>query len=137
MDSRIQALPLSPAPSSKAESPALPASGENRPALSPSEGNPLPDTGRSQASRDPARGEPSATRGFSEQVGDAVQRINDFVQVVQRDLQFTVDEDTGRIVVKVFDAGSEELIRQLPPEEILEVAAYMEELRGLLVRDKA
>ncbi|MCG5536379.1 flagellar protein FlaG [Ectothiorhodospira mobilis] len=70
-------------------------------------------------------------------MGDAVQRINDFVQVVQRDLQFTVDEDTGRTVVKVFDARSEELIRQLPPEEILEVAAYMDELRGLLVQDKA
>ncbi|SFM31758.1 flagellar protein FlaG [Ectothiorhodospira mobilis] len=138
MDTRIHALPLQPVQTSNAAPSALPAAGgETLPVLAPSEGKSLPATGRSQAGVDPARGDPSSSRGFSEQVGDAVQRINDFVQVVQRDLQFTVDEDTGRTVVKVFDARSEELIRQLPPEEILEVAAYMDELRGLLVQDKA
>ncbi|MCG5494660.1 flagellar protein FlaG [Ectothiorhodospira variabilis] len=70
-------------------------------------------------------------------VDAAVERINEFVQVVQRDLQFTVDDSTGRTVVKVMDSQSEEIIRQLPPDEILAVAAHLEEVRGLLVKEKA
>ncbi|WP_245740900.1 flagellar protein FlaG [Ectothiorhodospira marina] len=74
---------------------------------------------------------------LADQIEDAVQRINEFFQVVQRDLQFTVDDSTGRTVVKVFDSQSEELIRQLPPDELLAVAEYMDEVRGMLVKDKA
>ncbi len=52
----------------------------------------------------------------------AVSQINDYVQNLQRNLQFTVDEESGKDVVTVIDSESKEVIRQLPSEEALALA---------------
>ncbi len=52
----------------------------------------------------------------------AVSQINDYVQNLQRNLQFTVDEESGKDVVTVIDSESKEVIRQLPSEEALVLA---------------
>ncbi len=49
----------------------------------------------------------------------AVSEMNDFVQSIQRELHFTVDEDSGRTVVKVIDKSTNEVIRQVPPEDLM------------------
>jgi flagellar protein FlaG len=58
----------------------------------------------------------------SEEVLEAVQNLNDFVQKTRRELNFSVDEQTGRTVVKVIDHETKDVIRQIPAEEILDVA---------------
>lgn len=63
-----------------------------------------------------------------EQLEQAVSRINDYVQNQQRTLQFSVDEDSGRNVVKVLDKETDEVIRQIPQEEVLVIARRIEEL---------
>ena len=50
-----------------------------------------------------------------------VEHLNDHVQSVQRALHFSVDEDTGRTVITVTDAETEEVIRKIPPDEMLAV----------------
>jgi flagellar protein FlaG len=52
-------------------------------------------------------------------VAQAVSKLNESVQNVQRNLQFSVDQESGAMVVKVIDAGSEKVIRQIPNEETL------------------
>jgi flagellar protein FlaG len=49
----------------------------------------------------------------------SVSEMNDFVQSIQRELQFSVDEDSGRTVVKVIDKSTNEVIRQVPPEDLM------------------
>jgi flagellar protein FlaG len=49
------------------------------------------------------------------------------VQKTRRELNFSVDELTGRAVVKVIDHETKDLIRQIPAEEILEVARRVAE----------
>ncbi|MGE3296922.1 MAG: flagellar protein FlaG [Porticoccaceae bacterium] len=68
----------------------------------------------------------------------AVTRLNERVQAVQRELQFSVDAATGYQVVKVLDARSGEVIRQMPSDQLLALAEILVaegELprRGLLV----
>lgn len=58
----------------------------------------------------------------SVEVRDAVSKLNDFAQKTQRDLNFQVDEDSGKTVIKVYDRHSEQLVRQIPNEEALEMA---------------
>lgn len=55
-------------------------------------------------------------------VEQAISSINDYVQSVQRNIQFSVDEELDRTVVKVVDRSSGELIRQIPEEAFLELA---------------
>ncbi len=57
-----------------------------------------------------------------EELESAVANVSDYVQTVQRDIQFTVDEDLHRTVVKVIDSESGEVIRQIPDDIFLELA---------------
>lgn len=59
----------------------------------------------------------------------AVSQINDYVQSLQRNLKFTVDEVTGKDIVTIIDSESKEVIRQLPSEEALELARRLAESR--------
>lgn len=67
-------------------------------------------------------GRPEIAELNEEQVSDAVSKINQYVQNMERNLEFQVDEDSGRTVIKVFDRESEELIRQIPGELALKLA---------------
>jgi flagellar protein FlaG len=72
-----------------------------------------------------------------EQIEAAVATIQDFVQNVQRSLNFSLEEGSGRVVVKVTDAGSGDVIRQIPSEEALQLAENLSELRSLLFKAEA
>ena len=73
----------------------------------------------------------------TEQVAQAVERINEMMQNGQQSLRFAVDEDSGRTVVRVLDAHTEEVIRQIPSEETLRFAEYVDGLVGMIFNKKA
>lgn len=68
---------------------------------------------------------------------EAVISIQNFVQSIRRDLNFSLDESSGRVVVKVTDSASGEVIRQLPSEEALRLAESLDEVRSLLFQAEA
>jgi flagellar protein FlaG len=51
-------------------------------------------------------------------------------------LKFDLHEATGRTMVKVIDRETEEVIREFPPEKVLDLAAKMEEMLGILFDQK-
>jgi len=67
----------------------------------------------------------------------ATDQLNQAIKLMANNLQFTIDEETGIDVVKVVDTDIKEVIRQFPSEEILAIAKAIDQLQGLLVRDKA
>ncbi len=62
-----------------------------------------------------------------EELVDAVSQLNDFVQNVQRDLQFEVDNELGQTIVKVVDQSTKEVIRQIPDELALRLAENLQQ----------
>ena len=54
-----------------------------------------------------------------------------------RDRSFSLDDSTGRVVVKVTDSTSGEVIRQIPSEEALRLAERLDEARSLLFKAEA
>jgi len=60
-----------------------------------------------------------------EKLQAAVSQINDHVQNLQRSLQFTVDEESGKDVVTVLDKETDKVIRQYPSEEVLAIARHL------------
>lgn len=60
-------------------------------------------------------------------VRQAVEEMQSRVQMVRRDLQFTIDEDTQEVVIKVLDRESGEVVRQIPSEEVLAMLKRMRE----------
>lgn len=80
------------------------------------------------------KGDPEKTRP---PVEEAITSIKSFVQNIQRDLDFSLDDSSGRVVVKVTDSASGEVIRQLPSEDALRLAESLEEVRSLLFKAEA
>ena len=70
-------------------------------------------------------------------VKEAVGNLNDFVQRLTRTLQFSVDEESGRTVIKVVDSQTNQLIRQIPPEEVLVLARNLANGEGLILKEQA
>lgn len=72
-----------------------------------------------------------------EPMEEAVSSIKAFAQSIQRNLNFALDDSTGRVVVKVTDGVSGEVIRQIPSEDALRLAESLEEVRSLLFKAEA
>lgn len=72
-----------------------------------------------------------------EQVESAVSTIQEFVQSVRRNINFSLEDTSGRVVVKVTDSTSGDIIRQIPSEEALQLAESLEEVRSLLFKAEA
>ena len=57
---------------------------------------------------------------------------------VDSQLQFSVDESTGESVIKVMDKATNEMIRQIPSEEMLQIAKALDRFQeSFLVNSKA
>lgn len=76
-------------------------------------------------------------RGNIERTEQAVAKLNEILKDRERDLEFSVDDDTGRTILKVIHAESGEVIRQIPPEELLHIARVFIEGTGSLIDDQA
>lgn len=70
-------------------------------------------------------------------VQEAVEDINKMLHHLNERLEFSVHEATNRIMVRVLDRETEEVLREIPPEQILDLVAKLWELVGLLVDKRA
>jgi len=64
----------------------------------------------------------------ADDIREAVQEANEMMQFVRRDLAFEINDDAERLVVKVKDSQSGEVIRQIPSEEMLEIIARLRDM---------
>jgi len=83
-----------------------------------------------------ANGKEDATSELKE-VKQAVSEINKAMQFMSRELEFSVDTDSERTIVKVIDQQTREVIRQMPTKEALEIGKALEKAQGLLIRQTA
>jgi len=60
-------------------------------------------------------------------VEKAVTKLNDYVQSVQRNLQFNLDEDSGKTVITVVDRNTSAVIRQIPDDVALKLAQDLQQ----------
>lgn len=72
----------------------------------------------------------------SEVIDGALDKINKTVRIFNRSIHFSKHEESGRLWVKVIDTETKKVIREIPPEEILEIVARLEEMVGLLIDER-
>ncbi|KZX74942.1 hypothetical protein A3715_14930 [Oleiphilus sp. HI0009] len=63
----------------------------------------------------------------AEQVEQAVANLNEYVQSVQRDLQFRLDDTSGKTVITVYDRSTEEVVRQIPDDVAIRLARDLQQ----------
>ncbi len=67
---------------------------------------------------------------------NAIENANKAIIYTNRQLAFSIHEKTKEIMVKVIDAETKEVIREIPPEKTLDMVAKMMELAGILVDER-
>lgn len=67
----------------------------------------------------------------------AVKKLNDLVAPALQTVQFSLDAQSERLVVKVVDTASKQVLRQIPNEEVLAMSKTLDKLQGLMIRQTA
>lgn len=85
----------------------------------------------------------NVTRASSVALTDAIDTLNQAAAMQQRNLSFSMDDLSGRAVIQVKDKQTNEVIKQIPSEELLKVAQDVKRLQnemgqslGLLVDNR-
>lgn len=86
-----------------------------------------------------AAAEPKSAAPTPAQLQGAVDNINRAMRQSNANVEFSIDQDTKRTVVKVVESGTGQVIRQFPSEDILNIAHAIDQMqqRGLLLKQKA
>ncbi|NMF91334.1 flagellar protein FlaG [Aromatoleum petrolei] len=79
----------------------------------------------------------SGTPSDPSQVQQALDEVRKALAPVAQNLLFSLDDDTGRTVIKIIDSSTDEVIKQIPSEEILAISKALDKLQGLLVKQQA
>ncbi|MEO1079341.1 MAG: flagellar protein FlaG [Pseudomonadota bacterium] len=108
--------------------------------VSATSGSSVPEAAATQ------QGEASAAaeqRASARELAEATRDVSSFIQTVSRSLQISVDDELGSTVIRVVDGENGDLVRQIPSEEVLEIARYLRQqteaasadtvLRGVLI----
>ncbi|MCL1103974.1 flagellar protein FlaG [Shewanella algicola] len=74
------------------------------------------------------------TEPDEEQLQQVATDLTDMVAMMQKGLKFSVDDDSGKRVIKVQDIESGDIIRQIPSEEALQLAQKISEVSGVLMK---
>ncbi|AZO96776.1 flagellar protein FlaG [Halocella sp. SP3-1] len=65
-----------------------------------------------------------------------IESANEGVQVFNKNIEFTIHEETNKIMVKIIDNETDEVIKEIPAEKILDMVAKFCEMVGILIDEK-
>lgn len=120
-----------------------PLSNNTPPAYSPATGSPpSAEAAAPRETKSPQNGSRIEETRVSNRIDEkealrhATQKANQAIEGLRSDLKFTIDKETGSNVVKFIDVKTKEVIRQIPAQEMLLIAKRLDELRGLLIKER-
>jgi len=72
-----------------------------------------------------------------EELSGAIDQLNGYLDETQHGLRFSIDENSGRTIVRVIDTETDEVIRQIPSEEMLVLIRHFSEMTGKIFNEVA
>lgn len=72
----------------------------------------------------------------AQEVKQAAAELGKALQQQSSDLSVSVDETTGTMVVRITDSNTGEVVKQIPPQQLMEANVSMNKIVGLLIDDK-
>ncbi len=107
---------------------------------------PVQDTDRSDAERTLIRRQQQENRanqadiqseaGQMREIEEALMKLNDTAEAMQLSLRFLMHEGSERWMVQVIDIQQDEIVREMPPENVLNVVAQIQNLIGVLLDER-
>ena len=85
----------------------------------------------------PAAVTPPAKPVDEAELQHAVKAANQTARSLSSSIEFSVDQQSGKTIVKVVDSDTQKLIRQMPSEEMIAISLALDRMQGMLLRHKA
>jgi flagellar protein FlaG len=101
--------------------------------VAPLERPPEGDTQRGIKEQNPQENKNNQTILDKEYATNLVKIMKKVSEVYNHQLNFEIYEDTNRIYVQIVDKSTKEVIKQIPPEEMLELSAKIQEMVGIML----
>ncbi len=81
---------------------------------------------------------PQRSKGenYSEKLEEAVREANRATEAANINLRFQVHEESERVMMLVFDMEKNEVIKEIPPEDLLNLIGQIQEMIGLLLDER-
>ena len=67
---------------------------------------------------------------------NAIEKVNKAMTGTNRKFEYSIHEKTREVMVKVVDTDTNEVVREIPPEKILDLVAKLLEMAGLIVDER-
>ncbi len=68
---------------------------------------------------------------------EAIQMLNEQMKSSGRNLNFSIDQEVNRTIIRVKNSSTGELVRQIPDETVLRIAHSIEKVKGMLLDELA
>ena len=78
----------------------------------------------------------SSDRVTKEKLEEAVASINEFIHAEKKSSKFILHEGLDKYYVRLVDADTDEVIKEIPPERLLDAFYEMQKLAGMIVDEK-
>jgi flagellar protein FlaG len=72
----------------------------------------------------------------AEEIHKDLEMINEQLKSSNSSIQFSVDDKSNDVIVRIVDRDSGEVIRQIPPESIVRLRDSMKDMSGLFIEKK-
>jgi flagellar protein FlaG len=72
-----------------------------------------------------------------EELVGAVKKLNEHVAPALQTIEFYLDQESKRMIVKVVDTETQKVLRQIPNEEVVAMSKTLDKLQGLVIRQTA
>lgn len=71
------------------------------------------------------------------EISAALEDVRKAIQPIASELSFSLDEDSGRVLLRIIDRETDEVIRQIPSEELIRIAKALDRFQGLFLNKEA
>lgn len=78
----------------------------------------------------------NSSKAATEPLKKAIEEMNRKINNSNEEAVFGVHEDTNRIMIKIVDKDTKEIIKEFPPEKTLDMIAKVWEMAGILIDEK-
>ena len=91
---------------------------------------------KTQDIEEKATSDPSEEKTKNQQLLEAIEKASGKVEIENKGLEFAIHEETNRIIIRIVNEDTHEVVKELPSEKILDMVAKMIELSGIYVNEK-
>lgn len=91
---------------------------------------------KAEEARKKAQSEVVADRMTEQDISDAIEKMNKTIEIFNKKLKMSYDEESKRVVVRIIDSETDKVIKEIPTKEVLDFIHRLHQMIGVFIDSK-